>query len=268
MASEVHSEERELDRKLHPIDPNDPYVRFVLCYPREKCSDLDDRVLELREWGVSHLVEEGKNMLGFLVVGKGYSSITTLAMRDGVRGVLKIRRLDSRRNSLELEGLMLDFLDRFGIVPRPMFYSKNYVFMEYLNDCTPLVDYLRRHGQEGFENRSIVLVMRKILYSLYIPDFYRIDHTELNRAEDHMYLCKDNVKIIDWESATIRSRPSNVTSFVSYLLNRTVFKKALSPDRRRDLILILKTYKETYSIKKLEELVKLLAEPLRYSSQQ
>lgn len=262
MVVEIRGEKRGLDSKLHPIDLNDPYIRFTLCYPQMNCDELYNRVKELVEWGVSFLVEEGKNIFGFRVVGKGYSSIATIAIREDVKGVLKIRRLDSRRGSLEFEGFMLDFLDRFGIVPKPIFYSRDYIFMEFLSDCLALSEYINELSNSRVDYNSILRIVKKAMYTLYIPDFYRIDHTELSRAGDHIYLCGDGVRIIDWESATIRSKPSNVSSFISYLINRTLIRNLLSSNRVRDLILTLKMYKETYSIKKLQELIKLLAEPL------
>lgn len=261
MVVEVSSKERELDSRLHPVDPGDPYVKFTLCYPRISCDELYDRVKELTEWGVSSLVEEGKNILGFRVVGKGYSSIVTVALRDKAVGALKIRRLDSRRSSLEYEGFMLDFLNRFDIVPKPVFYSKNYVFMEYLNDCLNLSTLI--NGEESGVKRDFILrIIKKTIYALYVPDLYRIDHTELSRAGEHIYVCGSDVKIIDWESATIRLKPSNVSSFISYLINRTIVRNVFSSDKVKDLIPALRIYKETYSIKKLQELIKLLAEPL------
>lgn len=262
MVVEIHSEEREVGSKLHPVDPSDPFVKFVLCYPRTSCNELSVRVRELEDWGISHLIETGKNILGFRVAGKGYSSIATLALRDGERGFLKIRRLDSRRPSLELEGLILDYLDKYFIVPKPIFYSRNYVFMEYLEGCIPINEFIEESSTNNAYTYSLVETLRRIIYTLYIPDFHGINHSELTRPGDHVYICRDGVRIIDWESATVKSKPSNVSSFISYLINRPLFRNRLSRTGGEELLQALRMYKETYSIKKLRNVVKLLVEPL------
>ncbi|MEM1662073.1 MAG: hypothetical protein QXO78_01885 [Desulfurococcaceae archaeon] len=262
MVVEIHSEKREMDSKLHPIDPGDPYVKFILCYPKHDCEEFSSRVKELLDWGISNLVELGKNILGFRVLGKGYSSIATLAYRGCEKGFLKIRRLDSRRASLEFEGLILDFLDRFNIVPKPMFYSKNFVFMEYLDDCIPIGEFIDK-SQNNIDYNSLIKTIAKTTYTLYIPDFYGINHSELSRPGDHIYICRNGVRIIDWESATIKSKPNNVSSFISYLTNRPVVRRKLSNRVLDELIHALRMYKKTYSIKKLQSVVRILVESLQ-----
>lgn len=252
-----------MDGSLHSLNPNDSYVKFILCYPYVECIVLEDRLKLLKEYGFTHFVEKGFPFLNHRIVGKGYSSISVIGVNEHYGlGFLKIRRLDGRRSSLEKEGFFLDFLEKFGIVPRVFNYTKEFVFMSYLENCTPLEVVLSRVKDGVLGREYLFRVLSKTLYALYILDLHGIDHTELNRPFGHIYVCVDNVKIIDWESATVRDKPSNVTSFVSYILYRSSLTRSIENNVRNEVLMRVKEYKRNVSIKTLREILKLLEELL------
>ena len=230
-----------MDGKLHLLDPHDEYIRFTLCYPFHR--GCDDRIISgrlgfLSLRGVRYLIESGKDIMGFRVLGKGYSSIIVKALhRSGDVIAVKIRRLDSRRGSLELEGMVLDYLQPLHIVPRIYFWGKDVIGMEYI-ECESVVEYLKRMAETSL--KKFIKVLVKMFSNLYILDLFQIDHGELNRPHGHMFWCGDHLKIIDWESARYRVNPHNLTMFASYIFIRSSIVGIIDKDR---VIGILKVYK-------------------------
>ncbi|MEM1843183.1 MAG: serine/threonine protein kinase, partial [Desulfurococcaceae archaeon] len=84
------------------------------------------------------------------------------------------------------------------------------------------------------------------------------DHTEINRPHGHVLYCDGKVKVLDWESAKITERPTNLTSFTSYLLYRFKYAQGLEKllGYSRDRVLkALREYKTTYSREAFNELL-------------
>ncbi len=217
MVEGVHRKEAGVDGVLHRLEQGDEYIRFVTCFPRSYCSDdvLYERLRWLRKLGIEYFVETGRVFLGYRVLGKGYSSITVLGKhRDHGIVAVKIRRLDSRRKTLEYEGMVLDYLSPTGFVPYLYVWSRDFIVMEYVG-CSDLVDYLYSIGDD-----ERIHILRRTLSSLYILDLFGIDHTELNRPHGHMFWCGSTIKVIDWESARPLSKPHNLTMFASYIFIR------------------------------------------------
>jgi len=221
-------------------------------------------------------MEYGKRILNYEVLGKGYSSITVLGYNKyyGL-GVLKIRRIDSRRKSLEHEGMILDYLDKTLITPNIYQWSKDFIFMEYIDPCkclsieryiTSLIE-----KKDNYSIKTAKHVLRRILIRLYLIDKLGIDHGELNRPYDHLYVCRDNttdtmyVKIIDWESSRFSLSPKNVTSFTSFILYRYPLRNVLFEYINEEFLekirRVLRVYRKTYSIQELIRLIKLLGLP-------
>jgi len=261
----VHSEKALVDGVLHPLDPADDFVEFTLCFPLRKCSELHSRAEMLIESGFTHLVEYGSDIQGYRVIGKGFASINVLALNKHYGlGLLKLRRVDSRRQTLEYEGFVLDFLEKTGYVPKLYSFSREYVFREYLAECRDFVDYFVEAIENGRVEEGVIAV-RKLLYALYLLDKLGVDHGELNRPFKHVYWCGVNgVKIIDWESSSFSRKPHNLTSFVSFLLYRVrsrIVANAVEPVRERVLEL-LKKYKDKPALRLVVEIAKLLEKQL------
>ncbi|MET1160174.1 MAG: serine/threonine protein kinase [Thermoprotei archaeon] len=265
MVRRIYNKEAVLDGKVHRLDSIDDYIEFVLCFPLEKCKELDYRVKLLQKNGFTALIEYGASILGHRVIGKGYASITVLAYHKyyGL-GLLKLRRIDSRRTTLEYEGMILDYLDRTGYTPLLYTWSREYVFMEYLKNCKSIVHVFDELVKQRDVN-SVKNTLRRVLSALYLIDLLGVDHGEVNRPYSHILLCDSLVKIIDWESCSTIRKPHNLTSFVSYLLFRYPMRRALFEllglDNRNveEVLSLLRTYKNTYSIEVFKQIEKILS---------
>ncbi len=235
----VHHEETILDELLHPIDIHDEYARFVLCYPYDKCNEdlINYRIKILKKIGLEYLVETGSLISGYRILGKGYSSIVVKSYYHGKPVVLKIRRLDSRRKTLEYEGMILDYLSPLPFLPQIYFWSRDILVMEYIN-CPGIVEAIRKANKE-----SVNTIIKRAFTSLYLLDLLGIDHGELNRPYNHVFLCNSGIiKIIDWESARPRAKPHNLTMFASYIFFRSGLF-LLSNYEKNIVLNILRNYK-------------------------
>ncbi|GEM_PF-323682 len=278
MDQRIHTEKTTLDGILHRIDKDkiDEFIEFVLCYPRTECKELKYRLNFLIKNHYQYLIEYGKRILNYRILGKGYSSIIVLGYHKyyGL-GVLKVRRIDSRRKSLEHEGIILDYLDKTLITPNIYQWSKDFIFMEYIDPykCLSIEHYITSliEKKNNYSIKTAKHVLRRILIRLYLIDKLGIDHGELNRPYEHLYVCRDNttdtmyVKIIDWESSRFSLSPKNVTSFTSFILYRYPLRNVLFENINEEFLektrRVLRAYRKTYSIQKLIRLIKLLGLP-------
>ncbi|ADV64891.1 serine/threonine protein kinase [Desulfurococcus mucosus] len=251
----IRIEDAFMDGEVHFLARglNDPYTRRILCFPSDcEGSLLAERVDRLMRDGFIYLLETGSVIHGVRVLGKGYSSIVVAAYhrRHGL-GVLKLRRLDSRRDDLSREAESMMKAGGSGVVPELYTYSRDYIFRELIDPlrCRPVEDVLAELSEAG-RIKELKKLLRMVFTALWRLDSTRVDHGELNRPGDHVFICRDSVKIIDWESARVSEKPGNLSSFASFILYR--FKHSgrilqeLGVDRGRARV-ELKRYKENYS---------------------
>lgn len=268
MVSKKHFEKAQMDGEVHYLEENttDEFLSFILCFPKTKCSHYDKRLLLLKKQGFDYILEAGTNVFGYRIIGKGYSSIVVLAhQRLYGLGVLKIRRLDSRRSSLGHEGMILDYLDKTLLVPQLYWWNNEFIFMEYLDprNCLSIEKALTNNILSK-NKRELARLLKKTMVSLYLIDMLNIDHGELNRPYNHIYICfNDHVKIIDWESSGYR-KPHNLTMFMSFLMYRYRYREKLMELLELNIDEItsfLRRYKKTLSIIELLPLIRSLEPP-------
>lgn len=254
-----------MDGEVHYLSQPDSFVTRVLCYPYETCSSLEYRLKTLVNRGFTYFLSTGKNIMGMRVLGRGYSSIVVAAHHSayGV-GALKLLRLDSRRNSLVHEAEMMRVAQPSGLPPRLYTYGDFYVFYELLplHACKPYPSVLESLLATG-RTRELVDLLKSTLLSLHVLDSLRVDHTEINRLHGHVFYCDDgSVRVLDWESARFSKKPSNVTSFVSYVLYRFKGSSALQAVLKYDtgrVLSALRNYKSSYSREALSEILRSLS---------
>ena len=219
----ICKEEALLDGLLHRLDPTDPFISRTICFPLKKCDELEERIKTMRFYGVKGLLNYGRVVIDkdIRVIGKGYSSIVVLSCIDDNYKpiVLKIRRLDSRRKSLEYEGIILDYLTPSNYTPALYFWSKDFIAMEYVTGLS-LEKYIEQTITSN--NASLLRMLVRIISSSYFFDLIGVDHTELNRPYGHVLVTRKNYPVyLDWESAKIRRKPHNLTMIASYLFIRS-----------------------------------------------
>ncbi len=249
MARIVCEEKTLLDGLLHRVDPSDTYVKKILCYPEERCEVLVKRINKIQKHGVIGFLNHGEILIekNMRIIGKGYSSIVVLACLEHMRQpvALKIRRLDSRRRSLEYEGIMLDYLSSTGYTPILYFWSKDFIGMEYVRGVS--LEKFIEHTITTNNTKHLFKILTKILSASYLFDLLGIDHTELNRPYGHIIVTQNNLPVyLDWESARIRKLPHNLTMVASYLFIRSKYseyiRRLLGIDRE-NVIVKLRKYK-------------------------
>ncbi|WP_448577827.1 serine/threonine protein kinase [Thermosphaera sp.] len=260
MADGVCFEETIVDGEVHWLSRPDDFVARIICFPLSKCNVFNERLDSLISNGFIYFLETGWSFQGLRLIGKGYSGVVVLAKhaRHGL-GVLKLRRLDSRRESLRHEGLIMRLAHETGLAPRLFIEHDDYIFREYLPpwECVAFDEFVETSVSRG-DLTVLNSLLKTLLARLNALDRAKIDHGELNRPGDHILVCRDRLVLIDWESARKSNAPRNVTSVFSHLVFRSPFKEVLLDYFKWSPAVVvekLKHYKKTYDFNFIEELL-------------
>ncbi len=239
-----------------------PYAD-ILCYPQGSPQEARERISELEGLGVRELVFEGKTLLGRLpLLGKGCVSVVTKAVTDSGTCVVKIRRMDANRASMEREAQLLGLANSVGVGPRLHSFSANFMLMD-LAEGVPFNEWVRSLRGRG-RARRLRNAARELLDQCFKLDQIRLDHGELSNLAKHVFV-GDRVTIIDFESASTSRRPANVTSVAQYVFigspaARRIRRMIWVPPQH-ELLPPLRQYKKTSSRDSYEHLVRLLRLP-------
>src|SRR6267378_50282 len=204
-----------MDSSLVPLDKltKEPYSS-ILGYPKATRGELSKRVTELKK---------------------------TVA--------LKIRRIDSSRPEMGSEAKLLRLANEVDVGPKLLDGSKNFIIMEYL-EGKKIIDWIRDLKGKG-SAAKLRSTIRKVLEDCYNLDKIRLDHGELSHIHKHV-IVGNKVCIIDFESASVNRRTSNVTSatqsiFIGSGIANFV-KKIIKEPNRKKLIVSLRKYKNDQSL--------------------
>jgi putative serine/threonine protein kinase len=200
---------------LIPIEKlgDEPYVA-VVCYPKPSKTESRNRMNELKRLGVDALVFSGeKHVSNLPVLGKGCVGIVMLAFRNREKMALKIRRTDADRSKMLDEAVLLKKANSVSVGPKLLGVSKNLLLMQFI-DGDLLPTWLeKRRGKT-----QIRKALREILEQCYRLDKVGLDHGELSHAPKHVLISKAGEPfIVDFETASLIRRPSNVTSICQFL---------------------------------------------------
>jgi len=230
----------------------EPYAS-IICYPRSNGTELKKRLKELRKLGVEALeFSGGKEAFGVAVLGKGCVGIVTIAYRNGEKVALKIRRVDADRIMMQREAKMLRKANSARVGPRLLGVSKNFLLMQFIEgDLLP--DWLERKSKKALMKR----VLRDVLEQCWRLDNAGLDHGELSHAPKHVIIDAKRVPfIVDFESASLNRRPSNVTSICQFLfLSGVVAEKVAAMLGEKDekaIVRVLRDYKSDRSRRNFE----------------
>lgn len=210
-------------------------VLHIITYPKNVAEIGVARSKKLTELGIKGIYDYGPLFVeGLRVLGKGHSSIVLLAKHESIGDVaVKIRRTDSKKDSLSREGYLMT-LDRFGVTPKVHYFDDDLIIMEFIDGVT-LGKYL---GTNDVKDATLLKLIRNVLTSAYKLDLNLIDHLELANPYKHIFILKDmEVKIIDFESAKVSENPCNLCRIVSYLTN------LLRISKQSNIEVMLKKYK-------------------------
>jgi putative serine/threonine protein kinase len=195
-----------------------PDLAGVLCYPRPEAQEMEARLQELASIGVDALEFTGTHQIGRArVLGKGCVGIVTKARMNGKAVALKIRRVDADRQDMSHEADMLRLANSANIGPRLLAQSKNFLAMELINGL-PLSRWITALPRTGCKRR-VRRAIGGLLDDCYRLDRIPLDHGELSEAPKNVLVDESGApRIVDFESASEKRRPSNVTSIAQYLL--------------------------------------------------
>lgn len=241
----------------------------ILCFPYQSSICCSERIIELNSLGVDKLYSFGKTLLDrdIYVIGKGHSSIVVLAHHN-VHGfiALKIRRMDSKRFSMEYEANVLKRVVSTGFAPKLYGYSQNFLAREYIDGCilASLISTYREY------KNIIINALKNLLKAALTVDLAGVDIVEISNPLKHVvYLCCNLGKpfFIDFESAKITPRSLNFTKIVSFIIRcsrLSIAREVLNIDRYKleKIISLSREYKTTIDMNRrisiAEEIMNLL----------
>jgi len=236
-------------REIVPLkEPIKERYGQVLCYPRYDIKELRRRVKELRALGVKALEFSGeKRVFDVPVLGKGCVGVVVVAQTDMGRIALKIRRVDADRAGMQHEAEMLKRANAIGVGPNLLDVTKDFLLMEFIEgELLPRwIEELRGRGTKA----RIRQVLGAILEQCWKLDEEGLDHGELSRAPKHIIVGEgDRPRIVDFETASVTRRVSNVTSICQYLFIGSQIAKIIEGKfwkvDQEELIRALRKYKQ------------------------
>ena len=221
----------------------------VLCYPRCEQEELENRLKELEKLKVKALEFTGKKRIHEIpILGKGCVGIVVIAHTNFGRAALKIRRVDADRKGMFHEAEMLRRANDVKVGPRLFDVSDNFLLMEFIKGIhfPQWIELVRE--SDGWSR--IRWVLREVLEQCYRLDNAGLDHGELNNASKHIIVVANDFPcLVDFETASIKRKVSNVTSICQYLFLKSQaaekVKENLEVDEK-ELIKALRTYKRRH----------------------
>ena len=250
-----------MDSSLVPLRKlvEEPYST-ILGYPKATKRELTSRTTELKKLGIEGISFTGQAMLNTLnVLGKGYVGVVVLSKYKTKEVALKIRRIDSSRSEMDSEARLLRLANEVGVGPKFIASSKDFMIMEYL-EGKRIIDWIGELKGKG-SAAKLKSMIKKVLEDCYNLDKIHLDHGELSHIHKHVIIGK-SISIIDFESASVNRRVSNVTSatqsiFIGSGISKLV-KKIIKEPQKRKLITSLRKYKNEQSRKNFETVLRVL----------
>ncbi len=218
------------------------------------------RLKELKGLGVKSVEFGGEKMaFDIPVLGKGYVGIVIVAHTDRGKVALKVRRVDADRSGMQREAEMLRRANGLDVGPTLLDTTKNFLLMEFV-EGTLLPQWVEALRGRGTRSR-IRRVLRGVLEQCWRLDEAGLDHGELSRAPKHIIIDENDCpRLVDFETASVNRRVSNVTSICQYLFIGSqaakIIKKKVGEVDRKELINALKNYKQDRTRKSFKKILR------------
>ena len=238
----------------------EPPYSNIWVYPKGTRAQIKSRIKELKALGVESISFQGELQVGTIsILGKGYVGIVVLGKLGRKKVAVKIRRSDSPRKNLKKEAQLLQITNRYGVGPKLIDFSKNFLVMEYLEG--EKIGKWVSDSKTKLRSSQIKTVIKKVLEDCYKLDMIGLDHGELSRMPKHVIVGK-KITIIDFESSSMERRVSNVTSatqafFIGSGISKTVKRVYKIPEKKK-IITVLRRYKQDQSRESFEGLLNIL----------
>ena len=236
-----------------------PY-RDVVAYPVPDDINVKSRIDQLDKLGVERVVFSGSSSInGLSVLGKGCVGIVVEGeLKDETRVALKIRRTDANRPSMMAEAQLHRKANSEGVAPSLLGESSDVLSMKLVRGSTLPA---WTSGLSG-RNDRVVSILRQLLEQCFTLDGIGLDHGELSHAHKNVLVTSESPVIIDFESASLKRKPSNVTSIIQYLfiaggVSRVV-REVTSCWDEKSLIESLTRYKRSMTRDEFENVLSVL----------
>lgn len=153
------------------------------------------------------------------IIGKGFRNIVLAGIYRGELIAAKIRRVDYVVKSTEREAAIHKMANEAGVGPRLISHHGPVILMELIEGVDLTSWLLRLTSSEVEEARDLI---SDLLRQCFMLDRAGINHDELSDASKHVLKTGRGAVILDFGSAKLTSRPSNLTSIINYLFHGPV----------------------------------------------
>jgi len=138
---------------------------------------------------------------------------------------------------------MLKKANSMHVGPRLLGVSKNFLLMQFIDG-----DLLPKWLEKQIGKALLRNVLHEVLEQCWRLDRAGLDHGELSHAPKHIIIDKSDVPfIVDFETASLDRKPSNVTSICHFLFISSVVAKKMSKKlggkNKKAIIEALRCYK-------------------------
>ncbi|MEM2319173.1 MAG: RIO1 family regulatory kinase/ATPase [Candidatus Bathyarchaeia archaeon] len=233
---------------------------YILCYPKPSNAEVDKRIKELEGLGVTALEFGGeKQAFNVPVLGKGCVGIVVKAYKGTEKVALKIRRIDADRAGMQREAQMLRVANSVNVGPKLLGFSENFLLMQFI-DGELLPNWLEKN--KNVEKARLNQILKDVLEQCWRLDEAGLDHGELSHAPKHVIVdCKDKPFILDFETASLNRKPSNLTSLAQFLFIRgnvaEKIAKMVGEKDKKALVEALRTYKMNLNRQNFEKILEI-----------
>jgi putative serine/threonine protein kinase len=223
-------------------------------------------MIDLYKLGVKDAILEGPTKVCELnILGKGHSGIVLKVNAFSKKTMaLKIRRVDSRRMDSLTEVFNHKLANLVGIGPQIIDNTNDLILMELITG-KGIYEWLQDPTTfHLLTSTNIINIVNQILEQCYRLDVLHLDHGELTRIDNHVMVSENNdISIIDFESASTKRKPCNVTSATQALLlsGGSISRKICKFINLKDpdlLLNCLKKYKKIKNRQNFENVISLL----------
>jgi putative serine/threonine protein kinase len=248
------------------VQINSPIISKLISYPKLDIYEYHKRMIDLDKIGVEDAILEGPTKVCELnILGKGHSGIVLkVTARSKKTMALKIRRVDSRRKDSLTEVSNQKFANLKGIGPQIIDNTNDLILMELITG-KGIFDWLQDPTTFHLvTSTNIINMVTEILEQCYRLDILHLDHGELTRIDNHVMVSENNqISLIDFESASTKRKPCNVTSASQALLlsGDSISKKICKFIDIKDpafLLNCLKKYKKSKNRQNFEDILSLV----------
>jgi putative serine/threonine protein kinase len=229
----------------------EPYAS-VLCFPKLRDAELQSRLEELKNHGVTAVEFSGKASVYRVpvpVLGKGFVGIVVIAHLKGQRLALKILRVDADRPDLLHEAQMLSKANTVNVGPKFIAVSRNFLLMQLI-DGDLLPAWLETHKEKSLVQN----VLSEVLEQCWRLDQVGLDHGELSKAPKHVIV--DGAQkpwLVDFETSSDTRKPANVTSSSGEVARNVA--EVLGERNKEDIVQALRDYKRCRSRESLDNVL-------------